>query len=45
MAPSGGTDHTYRFTQDANGRTSIAIDTLLVMRWNDDKQALDFIYL
>ena len=43
-APSGGTNHTYTFTQDANGRTSIKVDTILTMQWNDDKQALDFIY-
>lgn len=43
-APSEGTNHTYTFTQDANGRTSIKVDTILTMQWNDDKQALDFIY-
>ena len=36
--------HAYTFTTDANSKTSIKVDNLLTMQWNDDKQALDFIY-
>lgn len=43
-APSGGTNHTYTFTQDADGRTSIKVDNTLTMQWNDSTESLDFIY-
>ena len=43
-APSGGTSHTYTFTQDANGRTTIKVDNTLTMEWNADTESLDFIY-
>ena len=43
-APSGGTNHTYTFTQGADGRTTIAVDSTLTMVWNATDEALDFIY-
>lgn len=43
-APSGGTNHTYTFTQGADGRTTIKVDNTLTMAWNATDEALDFIY-
>ena len=43
-APSGGTNHTYTFTQAADGRTSIKVDNTLTMQWNATTESLDFVY-
>ena len=43
-APSGGTNHTYTFTQGTDGRTTIKVDNVLTMQWNNTTQALEFVY-
>lgn len=39
-----GTDHTYLFTTDTAGNTSIKVDNTLTMQWNETDQSMDFIY-
>ena len=45
VAPDkNGTNHTYLFTTDSAGNTTIKVDTTLTMQWNEIDQSMDFIY-
>ena len=45
IAPDkNGTNHTYLFTTDSSGNTSIKVDATLTMQWNETDQSLDFVY-
>ena len=45
VAPDkNATNHTYLFTTDSAGNTSIKVDNTLTMQWNETDQSMDFIY-
>ena len=45
VAPdAAGTNHTYLFTVDTSGNTSIKVDNTLTMQWNTTDESMDFIY-
>ena len=45
VAPDkNSTNHTYLYTTDSTGNTSIKVDTTLTMQWNETDQSLDFVF-